>query len=87
MDPIHPIVPQPPTIAPVPPAPMAGRIDRERRREPDSGGGQGRRKRPDAKVDIHGTSADATDQSSWEDYDVSDYDEQGESGLHVDIEA
>ena len=86
MDPIHPIIPGAATIAPIPPAPMAGKIDHESRRGPNSGG-QGGRKRYDATVDIHGTSDDAPDQSSWEDYDVTDYDEQGESGLHVDIEA
>jgi hypothetical protein len=32
MDPIHPIVPQPPNIPPVTPAPTAGPIDRDSRR-------------------------------------------------------
>ena len=33
MDPIHPIVPVPPRIPPVSPAPLIGRIDREGARE------------------------------------------------------
>jgi hypothetical protein len=33
MDPIHPIAPMPPRIPPVSPAPLIGRIDRDRARE------------------------------------------------------
>ena len=42
MDPIHPIVPTPPSIAPVTPAPLAARIERDGAR---SSGEDQRRKR------------------------------------------
>jgi hypothetical protein len=87
MDPIHPIIPQQPTIGPVTPAPTAARIDREHRRDADAGGGRKRRARPDATVSLHGTADDPADQASWEEYDVSDFDEDGEGGLHVDVSA
>ena len=85
MDPIHPIIPQPPTIPPVAPSPMAGKIDRDRRRDENTGGRHGgnRRARPDATVSIHGDTP--SDESSWEDYDLSD--EEGDGGLHVDVSA
>jgi hypothetical protein len=83
MDPIHPIVPRPPAIAPVTPAPTAGRIDRKGRRNADSGGGRDRRRRPDATVSVGA----CDEPSSWEQYDVDDFDEEGEGGLHVDISA
>jgi hypothetical protein len=86
MDPIHPIIPQAPNIPPVAPSPMAGKIDREHRRDDEGAGGRyggKRRPRPDATVSLHGDQ-DA-DQTSWEDYDLSD--EEGDGGLHVDVSA
>lgn len=84
MDPIHPIIPQPPNIPPVAPSPMAGKIDRERRRDEDARGyGRKRRPGPDATVRLH-SEAEAG-QTSWEEYDVSD--EDGHDGLHVDVSA
>lgn len=43
MDPIHPIVPHPPSISPVTPAPMAGQVNRDGGRNP---GEQRRKRRP-----------------------------------------
>jgi hypothetical protein len=85
MDPIHPIIPQAPNIPPVAPSPMAGKIDRERQRDEGAGGRYGgkRRPRPDATVSIHGDAP--ADETSWDDYDVSD--EEGDGGLHVDVSA
>ena len=83
MDPIHPIIPQAPNIPPVAPSPMAGKIDRERQRDERSGGK--RRPRPDATVSIHGETP--ADDASWEDYDASDFDEDADGGLHVDVSA
>jgi len=87
MDPIHPIIPQQPTIPPVAPSPMAGKIDRARRRDEDAGGryGRKRRPRPDATVSIHGETP--ADDASWEDYDAGGFDEDADGGLHVDVSA
>jgi hypothetical protein len=81
MDPIHPIIPQPPNIPPVAPSPMSGKIDRERQRDENAGGK--RRPRPGATVSIHGEAQ--ADETSWEDYDVSD--EETDGGLHIDVSA
>jgi hypothetical protein len=65
---------------------MAGKIDRERQRDEGAAGGRyggKRRARPDATVSLHGD-PDA-EQTSWEDYDVSD--EEADGGLHVDVSA
>jgi hypothetical protein len=84
MDPIHPIIPQPPNIPPVAPSPMSGKIDRERQRDEGAGGyGGKRRPRPGATVSIHGEAQ--AGETSWEDYDVSDGDT--DEGLHVDVSA
>lgn len=85
MDPIHPIIPQPPNIPPVAPSPMSGKIDRERQRDEGAGGryGDKRRSRPGATVSIHGDTP--ADETSWEDYEPSD--EDGDGGLHVDVSA
>ncbi|HET7050475.1 MAG TPA: hypothetical protein VFI54_19585 [Solirubrobacteraceae bacterium] len=87
MDPIHPIIPQPPNIPPVAPSPMAGKIDRKRQRDEGAGGYPGgkRRARPDATVSIHGETP--TDDASWEDYDAGGFDEDADGGLHVDVSA
>jgi hypothetical protein len=87
MDPIHPIIPQPPNIPPVAPSAMAGKIDRERRRDEGAGGDRGgkRRPRPDATVNIRGETE--AGQASWEDYDAGDFDEDADGGLHVDVSA
>jgi hypothetical protein len=87
MDPIHPIIPQPPTIPPVAPSPMAGKIDRERQRDENAGGYRGgkRRPRPGATVDLHRD--DPGTEASWEDYDAGDFDEDADGGLHVDVSA
>jgi hypothetical protein len=47
MDPIHPIVPTPPTTPPVTPAPLVGRIDRDQPR--GQGGADERRRRRDPR--------------------------------------
>ena len=86
MDPIHPIIPQAPTIPPVAPSPMAGKIDRDRQRDGDSR--DSRRKRrsaPDTSVSIHG--GIPTEDASWEDYDRGGFDEDADGGLHVDVSA
>ena len=83
MDPIHPIIPQPPNIPPVAPSPMSGKIDRERQRDEKPGGK--RRPRPDATVSIHGETP--ADGASWEDYDAGSFDEDADGGVHVDVSA
>jgi hypothetical protein len=87
MDPIHPIIPQPPNIPPVAPSPMAGKIDRERQRDENAGGYRGgkRRPRPGATVDLH--TDDPGTEASWEDYDAGEFDEDADGGLHVDVSA
>jgi hypothetical protein len=87
MDPIHPIIPQSPNIPPVAPSPMAGKIDRERRRDENAGGDGGRKRRPGpgATVSIH--SETPAEEASWEDYDAGEFDEDADGGLHVDVSA
>jgi hypothetical protein len=73
MDPIHPIIPVPPNIPPVTPAPLIGRIDREdRRRSPDDEQRHGKKSSPDP------TAAD---------YAVDERDGDEDSGLHVNVTA
>ena len=83
MDPIHPIIPQPPTIPPVTPAPSSGRIDREGRRDADGGAGRKRRPRPDAALELRAQS----EELAYEEYELDDFDEGADGGLHVDISA
>jgi hypothetical protein len=72
MDPIHPIIPLPPNIPPVTPAPLIGRIDREdRRRAPDD---EQRRRRPGARP-------------TTEDHPVDERDGDDDSGLHINVTA
>lgn len=71
MDPIHPILPTQVTIPPVTPAPMTGRIDREKRRDQDA------EKRPrDRRVPQNDGEPDAGDA-----VDVDD------GGHHIDLTA
>jgi hypothetical protein len=77
MDPIHPIAPLPPTLPPVAPAPMIGRIDRDSPRgTPEQ---QRRRRRPGQNP--AGTDPDelgsATDERDGDD----------DSGLHINVTA
>jgi hypothetical protein len=84
MDPIHPIVPRPPGITPITPAPMAGRIDREAARR-DAEERKRRRKRADAGLTsgeseyVHEYGVDyAADDGGGDDDD---------SGLHISVTA
>ena len=51
MDPIHPIIPVPPNIPPVTPAPLIGRIDRDDARQSADEGKRRRRPRPEPALD------------------------------------
>ena len=75
MDPIHPIAPLPPTLPPVAPAPMTGRVDRDSRRAPEEERRRRRRARPDqASEDELG-------------YTVDERDGDDDSGLHINVTA
>ncbi|HUA47867.1 MAG TPA: hypothetical protein VMA77_21700 [Solirubrobacteraceae bacterium] len=84
MDPIHPIVPVPPSIPSVTPAPMAGRVDRDGSRgNPDSDphprrrrSGRGPESAPAAYVSEDGR----------EYYDEAPEDDD-DSGLHINVTA
>jgi hypothetical protein len=80
MDPIHPIIPQQPTIAPVTPAPTAGRIDRERRGNADAG----RKRRRQAPQDRARPELGAPE-ADW--FSQHDDDDDADTGVHVDITA
>jgi hypothetical protein len=83
MDPIHPIIPQQPTITPVTPAPMGGRIDRDTPRNADLN--RKRRRRPPTEIVGHdGVISDLVD---YEEYDDTRHDDDGGEGLHVDVTA
>ena len=71
MDPIHPIVPQPPALPPITPAPTAGRVDRDTRR-PDPGPDGKRRRRPAPAQGRRPTQA---------------YERGDDGGLHIDLTA
>jgi len=76
MDPIHPIPPTTPNIPPVSPSPLAGRVQRDRRRDRDPGQQAPDRGRRDGR----------------EDYDDGDGDGLGEvaedlGGPHIDVRA
>lgn len=78
MDPLHPIIPVPPNIPPVTPAPTAGGVDRDGARnaqDPD----RRRRPRPSAEPAAHAT-IDGTD------YYLDDV-EEDDGGLHISITA
>ena len=80
MDPIHPIVPVPPRIPSVTPAPMIGRVDREAAR---SGTGEDKRRRRraqaghDPAAEYDGDLGSAADEADGEE----------DSGLHIDVTA
>jgi hypothetical protein len=80
MDPLHPIVPVPPNIPPVTPAPMAGGVSRDGARR-DSDQDKRRRKRPDAGAAAH-ASIDGAD------YYLDDPgDDEDDTGLHINVTA
>jgi hypothetical protein len=79
MDPIHPIDPVAPNIAPVTPPPMAGRLDRDTPR--GNGGKDGRRRKspadpPAAQVSVEGA-----------DYSLDDPEDGDDSRLHISVTA
>ncbi len=76
MDPIHPIAPVPPTLPPVAPAPMTGRIDRDRpRHDPEEERRRRRRPRPEQ---------DPADDLG---YAVDERDGDDDPGLHINVTA
>jgi len=80
MDPLHPIVPVPPNLPPVTPAPIAGGVTRDgARRGPDQD--KRRRTRPEADAAAH-ASIDGTDYYLD---DAGDHDD--ETGLHINVTA
>jgi hypothetical protein len=79
MDPIHPIVPLPPTIAPVTPAPMVGRVDRD---QPHGAPGDENRRRRRARSE-HGSDAELADGLGY----VVGPDGEDDEGLHVNVTA
>lgn len=83
MDPIHPIIPQPPNIPPVTPAPTAGRIDREGKRQSDEWLDKRRRRRavagPPNRAD-EGARGDTRD-------DHDDDEPELGAGPHIDVTA
>jgi hypothetical protein len=80
MDPLHPIVPIGPNIPPITPAPMAGRVDRDRSR---AGTGQDKRRRRRAQEESRAPLAG----SEGLDYLVDDADGEDDSGLHINVTA
>jgi hypothetical protein len=77
MDPLHPIIPIPPHIPPVTPAPMAGRVDRDASHtgaDPER-----RRRRRSANPDS----------SSYDEgeYAVGDPGDEDDPGLHINVTA
>jgi len=78
MDPLHPIIPIPPNIPSVTPAPMMGRVDRDSSRA-GAGQDQRRRRRPPAAP---GT----TDYDEF-DYAVEETEGEDDSGLHINVTA
>jgi hypothetical protein len=73
MDPIHPIVPKPPSIPPVTPAPLVGRVDREGgRRGPEDERRRGpapRDRRPESEDEL-GAPGDRWDDSDRPHIDI-----------------
>jgi hypothetical protein len=80
MDPIHPIIPVPPNIPPVTPAPMIGRVDRDR---PRSGAGEDKRRRRRAQDDRD----PAARYDGGLDYAADDPDDEDDTGLHINVTA
>jgi hypothetical protein len=80
MDPIHPIVPVPPRIPPVTPAPMIGRVDRDPARSPT---GEDKRRRRRA----HDVRDAAAHYDGEVDYAADDADGEDDSGLHINVTA
>jgi hypothetical protein len=79
MDPLHPIVPVPPNIPPVTPAPTAGAVNRDGAR---SNADQNRRRqnRPESDAAAHASVEGA-------DYYVDDPGDDDEPGLHINVTA
>lgn len=80
MDPIHPIVPVPPRIPPITPAPMIGRVDRDAGRSP---AGEDKRRRRRAQDD---RDAPASYDGQIH-YAADDADGEDDSGLHINVTA
>ncbi len=74
MDPLHPIVPVQPNIAPITPAPLIGGIDRDERRRGTDADKRRRRQPGNAPAEEPGYTSDERDGD-------------GESGLHIDVTA
>jgi len=79
MDPIHPIVPLPPRIPQVTPAPMAGRVDRDGSRGNPDQGGHGRRRPEEAPA--------AYISEDGQEYYAEDLEDDDGSGLHINVTA
>jgi hypothetical protein len=79
MDPLHPIVPVPPNIPPVTPAPMAGTVNREGARN-KADQDKRRRRRPEADAAAHASVEGA-------DYYLDDPGDDDDSGLHINVTA
>jgi hypothetical protein len=82
MDPLHPIVPVPPNLPPVTPAPMAGGVNRDGART-TADRDRRRRRRPEADAAAH-ASVDGTDYYLD---DPGDDDPGDEPGLHINVTA
>jgi hypothetical protein len=80
MDPIHPIVPVPPRIPPVTPAPMIGRVDRDAPRSADA---EDKRRRRRAQDDRDR----AAHYGGELDYGADDAGGEDDSGLHINVTA
>lgn len=78
MDPIHPIVPVPPNIPSITPAPMAGRVDRDGARSNSDQGGRRRRRSESAP-------ATYISEDGQEYYAEAPKDD--DSGLHINVTA
>jgi hypothetical protein len=80
MDPLHPIVPVPPNIPPVTPAPMAGGVSRDGART-NADRDKRRRRRPESEAAAH-ASVEGTD------YYLDDpADDEDDTGLHISVTA
>jgi hypothetical protein len=79
MDPLHPIVPVPPNIPPVTPAPTAGGVNRDGART-NADRDRRRRRRPESDAAAH-ASVDGAD------YYVDDPGDDDEAGLHINVTA
>jgi hypothetical protein len=79
MDPLHPIVPVPPNIPPVTPAPMAGAVNRDGARS-NADQNKRRQNRPESHAAAHASVEGA-------DYYLDDPGADDEPGLHINVTA